>query len=275
MSLIHEGEVGDVLAVQARVARSVAEAVAVALMPREQARLGRVAPIQPEAHLAYLKGRFHGSRWTRESLEKAFAHLREAIALDPNHAAAHAELANSLSLLAYWGHIPIRPAYPQARQLAARAVELDDELCQAHHALAWALWMNDWDLAGCEREIGRAIELSPRDAGARMLDAIFLVTVCDDGEGALAEVRRGIDLDPLSEFTNSGSAWVALFAREYEYAAAEAARTLEMFPYSLQAEYVLGLANIRLGNLDRAIAALERAASISRAHTPFWCIMVL
>ena len=88
--------------------------------------------------------------------------------------------------------------------------------------------------------------------------------MCEDGEGALAEARYGLDLDPLSEFTNSGGAWIALFARRHEQAAYEATRTLEMFPYSLQAYYVLGLANSRLGKLSDAIAALERAVSISR-----------
>jgi hypothetical protein len=53
--------------------------------------------------------------------------------------------------------------------LAGRAVELDDGLCLAHHALAWTLWLNDWDAAGCDREIRRAIDLSPSDAGAHML----------------------------------------------------------------------------------------------------------
>jgi TolB-like protein/tetratricopeptide (TPR) repeat protein len=260
----HDGEIGDVLAMQARVAKSVAEAVAVALLPGEEARLERLPQIPPEAQLAYMKARYHGSHWTREGLEKAFAHLQQALALDANYAAAHAELANSLSLLAYWGHLPIRPTYQQARQLAARAVELDDGLCLAHHALAWTLWLNDWDVAGCDREIRRAIDLSPSDAGAHMLHAIFLVTMRRDSEGALAEARYGLDLDPLSEFTNSGGAWIALFARRHKQAVYEATRTLEMFPYSVQAYYVLGLANSCLGKLSDAIVALERAISISR-----------
>ncbi|MEK7405513.1 MAG: winged helix-turn-helix domain-containing protein [Acidobacteriota bacterium] len=259
-----ECEMSEVLALQGRVARAVAEAVAARLTPRDLARLGREAQVNPEAHLAYLKARFHLGRWTREGFEKALAYLRQAIGEDPNYAAAHAVMANCLALLGYWGHAPIRIVYPQAKQLALRAVELDDGLGEAHHALAWALWLNDWDLAGCEHEIRRAIELSPSAADTRILDAVFLVTVRELREDAIAEARRGLDLDPLSEFTNSAAAWIFLFAREYERAAAQAARTLEMYPHALQAEYVFGLANIRLGKLADATAALERAASISR-----------
>jgi TolB-like protein len=260
----HEGGIEEALSMQARIARSVAEAVAVTLLPGEKARLERAAQVPPESQLAYMKARYHISRWTRESLEKAFAFLRQAIVLDPKHASAHAVLANALSLLAYWGHIPTRPAYEQARQLAARAIQLDDGLCIAHHAMAWSLWMNDWDLAGCEREVRLALKLSPSDAPAHMLYAVFLVTVRRDHEQALREARYGRALDPVSEFTNSGFAWITLFARRYEQAIEEARTTLEMFPHSIQSHYVLGLAHLSLGRHFEAIAALERAASISR-----------
>ena len=84
----YDCDLADVLTVQGQVAHAIAGAVQLALTPQEVARLDRARPVDPEAHLAYLKGRHHMGRWSRESFEKALEYFHLAFQREPGHALA-------------------------------------------------------------------------------------------------------------------------------------------------------------------------------------------
>jgi len=136
-------DLADVLTVQGQVAHAIAGAVQLALTPAEVARLNRARPVDPEAHLAYLKGRHHMGRWSRESVEKALEYFHLALQRDPVHALAYAHAANCYALLGFWGHLPFRDAYQRAKESAQKAIALDGALSAAHWALGWATWLRD------------------------------------------------------------------------------------------------------------------------------------
>jgi len=257
-------DLADVFTVQGQVAHAVAGAVQLALTPAEVARLARARPIDPEAHLAYVRGRHHMGRWSRESFEKALGYFHLALHRDPCHAPAYAYAAVCYGLLGFWGHLPFRDAYQKAKTSAQKAIALDDALSTAHYALGWASWMHDWDLPACEVETRRAIELNPSDEFARQQYSIFLVTTSEDCDRAVREIRLALDLDPLSQFVNGIAAWVYLFVKDYERASDQALKTLELFPGSLQAYWILGLAQMCRNRYAEAIAALELALATSR-----------
>ena len=148
----YECEMGDVLTIQGLVAQAIAEAVQVALTPAEKQRLGRPRPVDPEAHLAYLRGRHHMGQWSRESFERALAYFRSALEKDPAHALAYAHMADCYAMLGYWGHLPFRDAYLKSKEAALKALALDETLSTAHWAFAWATWVCDWDVATCEED---------------------------------------------------------------------------------------------------------------------------
>jgi TolB-like protein len=260
----YDCDMGDILAVQGQVARAIAGAVQLALTPAEAARLARGRAGDPEAHIAYLKGRHHMGRWSRESFEKALEYFQAALQRDPCHAPACAYAAVCYGLLGFWGHLPFADAYERAKEWARRAVALDDELSTAHYALGWAVWMRDWDLAACEAETLRAIELNPSDEFPRQQYAIFLATTSEDSGRAVREIGLALDLDPLSQFVNGIAGWIYLFVKEYERAIEQARKTLELYPGSLQAYWIIGLAELSLTRYGEAIAALEQAVGISR-----------
>ena len=263
----YECAAGDILTVQGEVAQAIAEAVQVALAPTEKQRLSRPRPVNPEAYRAYLMGRHHMGQWSRQSFERALDCFRDALARDPAHAPAYAHMADCYALLGYWGHLPFREAYQQAKQAALKALALDDTLSSAHWAFAWATWVCDWNLAACEAETLRAIQLNPSDEHAHAVYSVFLITTSDNPARAVSEMKLALDLDPLSHYVNANMAWIYLFVRDYENAVAQALRTLDLFPGSLLALQGLGLAELCRSRYAEAAAALEKAAAIS--HDPF------
>ncbi|HSL22696.1 MAG TPA: winged helix-turn-helix domain-containing protein [Vicinamibacterales bacterium] len=254
----------DVISIQRGVARAVAEGVSAALTPSELARLSHPVRVQPAAHQAYLKGLFQRGDWSREGLRKAMHSFEEAIAIDDTFAPPHVGLGNLFNDLGYWGHMPLKQAFPRAKQEALAALALDEGLAGAHTVLAWVHWWHDWDLEACDRERRRALELGPSDVGSLLMSGMFRLAECQETEEGIEEIRLGLKLDPLSQVMNFCLAWNYLFAGNLKLARDQAQATLDLFPASVQACYVLGLAELALGKPQEAIAALEKATAIAR-----------
>jgi TolB-like protein/tetratricopeptide (TPR) repeat protein len=257
-------QVGDMLTVGGQVARDLAEAVQVTLTTAEIARLSRQRPVDPEGHIAYLKARHHRAQGSREGFQKGLQYLHLALEKDPTHAPAYAHMALCYSLLGFWGHLPGPEAYPRAKKAALNAIALDNDLSVAHGVLGWISWLQDWDLATCEAETLRAIELNPSDEGAHLNYATFLAIVREDGGKARVEAKLALDLDPLSLNVNTAAAWIHLFVEDYERASQQARTTLDLFPDALHAWYVLGWSELMFSRFDSAVQAFEKAAAISR-----------
>ena len=260
----YECAMNDVLAVQARIAHSVAGAVQAALTPKDLARLSRPQAVNSQAHLAYLKARYHSGTWTKEGIEKALRHLREAMQADPEFAPAYGMLSFCMSTLGYWGYLPYHQAYSQARQAAREALALDESLSEAHTALGLVYWVADWDPAAGEREIHRAIELQPSSESAHFAHSLFLVTMLRDHDRALDAAQRALDLDPLSVLSNFSAAFILLFAGEYERAIDQALKTLELHPDSPLALQALGWAYAGRADYNEAVNAFQKAVNLSR-----------
>jgi tetratricopeptide (TPR) repeat protein len=255
-------EMGDILTVEGQAVQDMALAVQVTLSPSEKAQLSRPRPVDPQAQIAYLKARHHMDQNSREGFQRSFEYLQMALKRDPSHAPALARLAEYYSLLGFWGHMPSSEAYSRAKELALRATVLDGSLSIAHWVLGWVTWLQDWDLAKCETEIRRAIQLNPSDEGARLIYAVFLAVVRGDPQ-AIEEAKFALDLNPLSLDINTGAAWIYLFLKDYERAIRQAQEALDLFPDSLQAYYIIGCARLGLSRFPEAVQAFERAYAIS------------
>jgi tetratricopeptide (TPR) repeat protein len=150
-----------------------------------------------EAQQLYLTGRFYWTKRTPESLNLAVDYFTQAIARQPNYAAAYAGLADAYNLLSEYTIMPFREAFSRARAAAQKAVELDDSLADAHRALAYASFWGGWDSATADREFTRALELNPNSAVAHHWFATFLSAQGRHSE-ALAEIDRAQQLDPAA-----------------------------------------------------------------------------
>jgi tetratricopeptide (TPR) repeat protein len=142
-----------------------------------------------------------------------------------------------------------------------RALEIDEQLAEAHASIGWTMFAFDWDWPAAERELRRSIELNPSYATAHRWLANSL-TQQGRHEEALAAIQRGLELDPVSLITNSVLAYTSYMARLYDKAIEEEWRTLELDDQFAPAHWVLGMALEQKGQLRDAISAFQKATAL-------------
>ncbi len=264
-SRIYERDLSDVLALQTELATAIADEVRIRLTQNEKARLSESRSINPEAHEAYLAGRYYWNKRTAEGLEKSISYLEKAIAKDPKYALAYAALADSYHLLPELGNVSVGEAFPKARTAALKALEIDDSVGEAHSALANIKEDYDWDWKGAEIEYKRAIELSPGDEVAHASYSNLLLEVGRFPE-ALAEAKIAQSLDPLSVFANDNLAAMLYYAGEFDQAIEQCRKTLELDPRSHQAHRHLAEVYAQRRMYSEAVTELKTAMDSSPAN---------
>ena len=223
----YERDARDILALQRELSADIAGRVAAnvtAQAPRPPPRR-----VDPRAYDHYLRGQFHFNQWSAEGFKKGIDDFNQAIAIDPNYAAAHAGLANCYLMLGHWALFMMpKEAMPKGEAAAKRALELDETLAEGHIALASArVYQRDW--AQAEKEFRRGLELSPGYALGRRWHASYL-TVMGRIDEALAEQKRALELDPLSLSARWSLGAGYLYARRYDQAIEEGLKVVQMDP---------------------------------------------
>ena len=216
------------------------------------------------AYQLYIKGRYHWNKRSVQGFEDAIACFKQAIHEDPSYALAYAGLADCYALLgaAEYGAQPPREALPKARAAAERALEIDPQLAEAYASLGLVQRIFDWDRAAAERSLRRAIELAPSYASAHQWYGETLAELgrLREAEG---EIRRALELDPLSLVINADLGMLAYYARDYERAIQYYQATLAMEPFFVPARLGLALAQSQLGDHEQALAALAEARTVA------------
>jgi serine/threonine-protein kinase len=261
----YERDSSDVLTLQTELATAIADEVRIRLTQNEKARLSVSRSINPEAHEAYLAGRYYWNKRTAEGLEKSISYLEKAIAKDPKYALAYAGLADSYHLLPELSDVSVADAFPKARTAALKALEIDDSVGEAHSALANIKEDYDWDWKGAEVEYRRAIELSPGDEVTHAHYSNLLLELGRFPE-ALAEAKIAQSLDPLSVFANDNLAAMLYYAGESDHAIEQCRKTLELDPRSHQAHRHLAEVYIQKQMYAEAESELKTAMEVAPAN---------
>jgi tetratricopeptide (TPR) repeat protein len=199
---------------------------------------------------------------------KAAEFFQSAIDRDPTYAAAYSGLADCYSSSGFSYDLASRApvdAFTKAKAAAARALELDDRLPDAHNSLGFIKLTYDWDFAGAEAEFKRALELDPKLASAHHWYAQYLLASGRKDE-ALAESKRALALDPLNPILNTHLGWHHVMVHDYDQAAAQLLKTLDLDPSYGLAHWYLGLAYEQEGRFPEAIAQLEQAEDLLQGH---------
>ena len=254
-------QLDDIFAIQEEIATNIAERLEVTI--GGTVRRPRPHTENVEAYELYLKGR--ALLYQRGmAMFRAQECFEEALALDTQYALAHAGLADSYSILGYYGLIAPPEAWPHARQAAEQAVALAPELAEAHNALAIIAFVRDWNWVTAGREFRRSLELNPSYVQARCWHAVaYLQGTRGDHESAIAEVRVAVDIDPLSSYTHTMLGYVLAFAGRAGEAVEEARRGAESDPDSYWGQFVLATAYHCAARLSEAEGAYQRALSVS------------
>ncbi len=218
-----------------------------------------------DAYELYLKGRYAGRTRRQTGLLNGIRHFERAIAADPDYAIAHAGVADSYALLAWYRYVAPREAFPKATVAAMRALELDELLPEAHTSRGAVRFYYDWDWNGADRSLHRALELDPRHAAALHMSGELLASR-GRLDAALVQAKRAHKAEPLAPNVNAGVGWIHYFAREWDAAIDQFQRTLELDPDYVFVHWFLGQAYLAAGDVEAAIATLSRGVESSEGH---------
>jgi TolB-like protein/Tfp pilus assembly protein PilF len=252
----------EILALQREIADAVAARLNLKPTAEQKQRLAKRSTANPEAFQFYINGRYHWNLRNEAALRRAVGYFQKAIDRDPAYALAWAGLADCYALFNSYQVEPPRESGPKAAAAAAKALEIDDTLAQAHASQAMSRMAYDWDWPGAEREFRRAIDLDPDYATAHHWFAVLLLAL-GRHEEALASLKRAQQLDPLSIIISSDIGMALHLARRNDEAIAQFRKALEMAPYFVAGHRPLGAAYREKGMYAEAIAEFEKAVEVS------------
>lgn len=218
----------DVLEVEGEIATTIARTLRRQLSGAEKIKLTRTETSDPEAYRLYLKGRDY-LVGNQQEMDKSVDYFQQAVARAPDYAMAHAGLADAYTVQAFLRGASRAEAVGKARAAVTRALELDPDLAEAHTALGLVRFYFEWDWAGAETELRRALELNPGSRSVHEEYGGFLTAMGRLDEG-LAQSREAARLDPLSVSPVHDIAINALVRGNYEEAAAGFRQTIDIDP---------------------------------------------
>jgi TolB-like protein len=251
----YDRNVRDILAMQNEIVSAIAREIHLQLLPEEQARLRAARPVQPAAHEAYLKGSFHAGKFGPAELDTAQQYYQLALDKDPDYALPYAGIASVWLSRLVVGIIPPVEAGPRAKAAAAKAIELDDNLAEAHTTLANIKFAVDWDWPAAEAEYRRALELNASCADAHLYFGHLLSSLGRFDE-ARAHMEHALELDPFNSFFRGLYGFHLLWVQRLDEAIAQFEAALQTAPhfalprrglfvtFSLQARHEESLAQV-------------------------------
>ncbi len=256
-----ERNLRDVFALQDEIARHVAAGLKVELSGETERRLARRSTENFEAYQLYLKGNYHRNKSTLEGLHRGVEYFNQAVARDPNYALAYAGLAGSYVALGI-DYVSPSEAFPKAKGYALKALELDEALGEAHYALGAVNFYYEWDWPAAQSELERTLELNPQ---AVETNACYLHSLDSLGkpEEAIAQVRRALELNPLSKAIHGELGCASYYARQYDQAIELSRQTLEMDSDFSFAHYHIARAYGQKRMHREAIAELNQIVEFS------------
>lgn len=253
---------GDMLTLQAEVARTVAEQVHGELSADESLRLAGAGTVDPAAYQEYLLGRSDLWQFDKDDVESAIGHFERATTIDAGYASAYAGLAYAWWVRGVFGQIGLSEAEAPARLAARRALELDDQLADAYAVQGYLECIYDHDWTGAERTIRRALELDPNNVGAHYTYALLLMALGRFDE-SVAQIALAAERDPFSAQIQSTFGRVLYRARRYPEAVTRLRRAIALDPSNATAHGRLGDVYEQLGSFPEAIAEFETASRLA------------
>jgi len=260
-------KLADIFDVQEEIAKEISERLRLQLTRQEKKRLGKRPTLSREAYQLYLRGSFHSEKLSPDDFQKSLHYCRQALEFDPAYATAHARMSAAYLAMGLFGYIKPCDAFACAKAAALKAVETDGALAEGHLALGYVLLFFEWDWPRAEKEIRRAIEITPNSSDVHLGLAGWFVVMGRYDE-MVNEAQIAVQLDPLSV-----NAIFRLGAGFYEcgrYAEAEdqMQKALKLHPDFAFAAYVLALLYSVQGRHKEAIRVLAGVAdtSITRAY---------
>jgi serine/threonine protein kinase/tetratricopeptide (TPR) repeat protein len=239
------------------ISQSIAESLRPELSDADHARIAKRPTDDPEAYRLYLKGRHLWSRLTKEALDRRIELYREAISRDRRFALAHTGIADAWVSLSWNDFVPKGTAFKEALSSALTALEMDDQVSEAHVSLAMVLSYFGTDWARAETEYQRALEINRNNVDACHQYAHLLTFLGRNDEG-VEWILRALDLEPVSRIISSCCGQVHFLAGRHDDAVAHLETALELDPANAGPYSWLGMVHVERGDYEKAEKAFKR-----------------
>jgi len=252
----------DIFAVESEIAAKVADILKAKLTGAEQHAISMQPTRNTEAYQLYLKGRYFWNKRTGPDLQKAIDYFKQAIEKDPSYALAYVGLGDSYILLSGFGAAPPQNSLPLAEAAAKKALEIDDNLAEAHTTLGFILCVHHLNFADSIREFERAIALNPNYATAHHWFGDGPLLAVGQFDRAIAEGKRAVELDPLSVIITADLGADFLVARRYDEAIEQFHKAIDLDPRFYYAHWNLAQALEMRGDLRGALTEYKKAVEL-------------
>ena len=255
-----ERDMRDVMSLENEIVAAIAREVNLQLTSEERTRLAGARTVNPEAYVAYTKGKFYLNKLTPEGLKMGLDYMQQAIDKDPTNPLPYAALALGYCRIGH-GTAPPPNAFALAKAAALKAEELGGTLAETEAALGQIKLFDEWDWAGGGQALQHALALNSSLPDAQRMYSWYLVLIGRMDEG-IAAMKRAIEVDPLYPLWSSDLGWQCWSAGRYQEAMDATQKALELDPNFDQALCWLGYLYAEKGMFKEAIEAHQKLSDV-------------
>ncbi|OGD19734.1 MAG: hypothetical protein A2Y69_06860 [Candidatus Aminicenantes bacterium RBG_13_59_9] len=246
---------GDIFSIQEEIAREISRKLELRLTGADEKVLAKNPTENLEAYRHYVEGRFYWNRRTPDDLRQAVACYEQAVTLDPDYALGHAGIAEAYGVMMDASFAQPERIMGIAEEHALRALELDENLAEAHTAMSCIKKVKG-DFEGTEIELLRARELNPNYAtGRQWLAEHYMYR--ENYPLAHAEISKAIELDPNALVMKAIEGQVYMAEGRYDEAIRKLEPLLEENPEFLLARVFLTNSYLATGDYQSASRAAD------------------
>jgi serine/threonine protein kinase/Tfp pilus assembly protein PilF len=250
----------DVFSIQDEIAVKIVEKMKISLGKQERDLITKRYTYNTEAYNLYLKGRYYWNQFSEYGYNMGLEYFQKAIDLDPRFALAFAGMANCYAFLAWYYYADPVQAFTRARETALTALSMDEQLSEAHSALAMVKMVFDREWPEAEKEFQRALTLNPGYSEAHIFYSIYLAAR-KRHEESIVEAEKGLSLDPVTFFPGVNLGVRFYYARQYDCALQAMKNALNLNPHVAIARMYISLPLIAIGRYDEAFQNIQMAIS--------------
>jgi len=208
-------ELEDIFSILDKISITIVDELKVNLLGEEKTKIVKRYTEDPEAWDLYSWGRHYWNKRTEDGFKTAIDYFELAIKKDPSYALAHVGLADCYILLGHYAYLRPSETFPKAKELAQKALSIDNTIAEAHASMAYISTIYEWDFKRAESEFKRAIDLNPNYATAHHWYSVFLFAVGRFDE-SIDKIKRAQELDPHSIIISTNIGWPYYFDRRYD-----------------------------------------------------------
>lgn len=263
----YDRDLEDIFAIQDEIALAIVENLRLKLLEGEKTALLKRPTDDAEAYNLYLKGLYFAFKPDPEALQKALKYFREALDKDPVLASAHAGVASIYGAMSSYDLASPKEMMPKAKAALQKALQLDENLAEAHALRAMIAYYYEWDWEAAARSFNRTFALNPGHSWAHAYNGWFCVAMQRFDE-AVKEIKLAQKVDPLMPLFYAFSVGIHVAAGRYDEAVDEFHKATELEPNLGLACFHVGWAYMYKGELDTAVSMLQKSKELG--VSPGW-----